>query len=157
MEDYVKKNYPNFPYPQPVECLNLLLRKEYGKQIVSGKKKVEWRDCTKHYFDRLIDKKTSDFLYNHREDKELRNIYKTAIRPVKKIHFHNYNETWWIDIKVEDCNVVKLTENGMKYLHERGIHDVDNEYERVKDADKDTYIPVYFYFKLGEIIDKHNI
>lgn len=157
MEDYVKKNYPNFPYPQPVECLNLLLRKEFGKQIVAGTKKVEWRDFSEHYYNRLIDKKLLDFLVNHKNDEKLLELYPTAIRPVKKIHFHNYNETWWIDVKVKENNIVQTTDAGIKILHEKyGIYDVDDENEKAK-KDGNDWFPIYFFFILEEIIYKHNI
>lgn len=154
-EDYIKKNYPNFPYPQPVECLNLLLRKEYGKQIVSGEKKVEWRDFSLHYNSRLIDKRTDDYIYRHQEDEELLKIFPTGIRPVKMIHFHNYNNTWSLDITVKENNVVALTEKGMKILHEKNIHDVDDEYEEIKKNKE--YYRIYFFFVLGDIIKRENI
>ncbi len=35
--------------PEPIECLDLIMRKEFALRILQGKKNVELRDCTDHF------------------------------------------------------------------------------------------------------------
>ena len=55
--DALKKKINGFELPENIQCLNLIMKKQYALDIINGKKKVEYRNYSKHYFDRLYDKK----------------------------------------------------------------------------------------------------
>ena len=149
--------YPYFPKPKPVDCLNLLMKREWAEKIVSGEKTIEWRDYSRHYHQRLIDDKTQDFLNQHPDDELLHTVEPTAIRPVKRIHFHNYNNTWTLDVKVKENNIVTVNEVGLQIMQEiYGTHDVDEDYEMAK-RNGGKFFPTFFFFVLGEILDRKNI
>ena len=93
------------PMPEPIESLDLILKKEFALQILKGEKNVEFRSMTQHYMNRLFDKKLGDFLDKHADNAEIVAEYGMwgncdELRPVKSIHFHNYNNDWYLDVEV---------------------------------------------------------
>ena len=51
-----KEKYPDFKPAKPIEVLNLIMTRKNAKEILEGKKKVEYRAYTDHYIGRLFDK-----------------------------------------------------------------------------------------------------
>ena len=41
---------------EPLEVLNLVMRKQFAQEILEGKKKIEFRAFSEHYSSRLYDK-----------------------------------------------------------------------------------------------------
>lgn len=149
--------YPFFPKQKPVECLNLIMKREWAEKIVSGEKKIEWRDYSQHYHQRLIDDKTQEFLNQHPDDDLLHIVEPTAVRPVKRIHFHNYNNTWTLDVKCKGNDLVTVNKIGLKIMQDvYHTHDVDEDYEIAR-KNGGKFYPTYFFFVLGEILDRKNI
>ena len=93
------------PDTQDLECLNLIMKKENALRILSGEKNVEYRPCTSYYRDRLYDKNVENFYERHKEDESIAREFchygfLDALRRVKKIHFHNYSNTWYLDVEL---------------------------------------------------------
>lgn len=158
-EEFIAK-HPDLPEPQPVECLNLIMRKEFAQEIVDGKKTVEIRAYSKHYTERLYDQKVLEYEKRHWDDEEMRQgilEFTDSIRPVKKIHFHNYNNTWSLDVSCVENGTVIVNDEQVKYLQdEYDCHEFDEMLEdlnRKKTSDR----PIFFFFAIGEIIDRFNI
>ena len=48
-----KEKYPDFKPAKAIEVLNLIMTRKNAKEILEGKKKVEYRAYTDHYIGRL--------------------------------------------------------------------------------------------------------
>lgn len=153
------------PQPEPIPTLNLIMRKEFALAILKGEKKVEIRSFSDHYFNRLTDKKVDKWMDDHRKDgdmdEEAFNEFMCATRPVLKIHFHNYNNSWFLDVTCTENALIGLTRQNVESLHERfDFHDLDETLEKIEKSDnakkaKDGFVnrPLLYYFVVGEIIE----
>ena len=93
MDEFLEKYHA--PESEPIDLLNLIMRREFAEAILSGEKKVEIRTCSKHYFNRLTDKKVDKWMEEHCNDEDMDmeafDEFTCSNRPVRSIHFHNYN------------------------------------------------------------------
>lgn len=148
--------YPDFPVAKPIDCLNLIMKKEFAEEILQGKKTVEFRVYSKHYRDRLYDKETGDYIEAHSEDDEfIEGVqeYGPSLRFVRKIHFHNYNNTWYLDVEVKSNDVCTVTKDDVHFMQEEfNCHELDEELEYFEKK-KISERPLLFYFALGNVID----
>jgi hypothetical protein len=148
------ENHPDAPETQDIECLNLIMRKEYAEQILAGTKKLEFRDYSDFYIKRLIDKKVSEYIGAHVDEDETF-LFCNDIRQVKKIHFHNYNNSWFLDVECTFNDVFCINKHDIEFLQkEYGCHDYDQDlayYEKKHIDNKQR--PYLFYFVCGKVID----
>ena len=150
--DQLKKKYPDYVESKDVEVLNLIMKREFAEQILRGEKKVEFRAVSDHYISRLIDKNVVEFKKNHLDDDDVQDFC-DPLRIVKKIHFHNYNNSWYLDVSVKSNDYVGVDEEGIKFMHETfGCHELDELYESLTEAERKKYAPCFFYFEVGEIL-----
>lgn len=144
--------HPEVPKAKPIECLNLIMRKQFAEAILKGEKKVEFRAWTDHYVSRLIDKDCDNYKTLHYDDIEVRSFVNT-VRPVEKIHFHNYNNTWYLDVECTNNYVMPLVRHEVEALHNIwGCHEMDDmlaDFERRGDDIR----PIFFLFACGDVID----
>lgn len=153
--EYMAKN-PAFKEAKPIECLNLLLRKEFAKQILSGEKTVEFRAFSEHYSDRLLDKDAGNWIQAHIDDEEAL-FFANHVRKVNKIHFHNYNNTWTLDVECAANDYVAVIDKDVKFLQDNfDCHELD---EQLADFNKrkENNRPIYFFFALGEVIESKGL
>ena len=148
--------HPELKLPKPIECLNLIMRKEFALEILNGTKTVEFRDLSEHYINRLIDKDTNNWMADHLDDDNAVNLI-SDVRPVKRIHFHNYNNSWTLDVEVVNNDYCAVIDKDVKYLQQAfNCHELDellNEYNQAEEEDR----PIYFYFALGKVIDSKGL
>ena len=66
-----KEKYPDFKPAKAIEVLNLIMTSKNAKEILEGKKQVEYRAYTDHYIGRLFDKDVLEFLKKHGEEEDV--------------------------------------------------------------------------------------
>ncbi len=151
------------PTAKVIEVLDLIMKKEYALDIIAGKKKVEVRNWSMHYYDRLYDKDVTEWNDLHENDSEemyWRIIrYSDPLRYVKKIHFHNYNNSWYLDVLCDLNSEIVCNPEQVKYVQEElDCHEFDEvleEYIKINEgkAEEEQQWPMYFYFVLSEVLD----
>lgn len=163
--DALEKKIEGFHQSEEIECLNLIMKKQYALDIISGKKKVEYRNYSKHYFDRLYDKEVLDFYDKYANDEEVIEICKPLgvdsfidpVRLVRTIRFHNYNDTWSLTVEVVDNHIIALTDPNINYMYEEfGDTEFAESVKELQKAGIDDR-PVVFFFALGKILERKNI
>lgn len=145
------------PMPEPIECLNLVMKKGFAIQIIKGEKNVELRSCSTHYIERLYDKRITDFYERHKDDEEIAGQYGwlgylDGLRPVKTIHFHDYANTWYLDVEVLTNGITRVVRDDVEMLQEAfGFHELDAlllDCERKRQNDR----PMFFDFSIKRVI-----
>lgn len=145
------KTHPEAPVAKDVECLNLIMRREFAEQILAGTKPLEFRAYSPHYVKRLIDKEVCDYVNMHLNDDDVV-LFCNDVRQVKRIHFHNYSNSWFLDVECDFNDVFSITKEDIKYLQDNwGVHDFDDELARYE-AKNEKYRPFLFFFVCGKVI-----
>lgn len=147
--------HPDCPKPRPIERLDLIMKREYAQQIAEGKKLVEIRSYSEFYRNRLYDKAVLDYEDKHWDD-ELMKLqmldFNDSVRAVKTIHFHDYNNSWFLDVECIENNTVVVNDDQVGYLQDEfGFHDFDEELAGLNKR-KAKERPIFFYFAIGKIV-----
>ncbi|MCR4619119.1 MAG: hypothetical protein K5633_00310, partial [Paludibacteraceae bacterium] len=75
------------------------------------------------------------------------------LRVVKKIHFHDYNNSWFLDVECVGNDVVSVTDEDVKFLREGfGCTELDEQLSHLQ-ATCEENRPMYFYFVIGQVIE----
>ena len=145
------ETHPEAPVTKGIECLNLIMKREYAEQILAGTKKLEYRSYSKHYVTRLIDRDTADYIRMHINDEDVLTFF-NDIRQVKKIHFHNYNNSWFLDVECTFNDAFSITKDDIEFMQAKyGVHDFDDDlayFEKTQEKNR----PYLFYFVIGNIL-----
>lgn len=152
-----QEKYPDFKPAKDIDVLNLIMTRKYAKEIVEGKKKVEFRAYTDHYVGRLFDRNVLDFLKSHEGEEAVEQAVEDGIvdplRMVKKIHFHDYNNSWFLDVDVLVNDNLAVTKEDVEMLHaEYDCHEMDSLLASL-DLQKEKVRPLYFFFVIDKVTD----
>lgn len=144
--------HPEMPKVKPIECLNLVMRKEFAKEILNGTKRLEFRGSSPFYYGRLIDKDVENWMQDHIDDEEV-SFFVNPIRPVKKMHFYNYANSWHLDVECTFNDMVVVNDDDVSFLRETfGCTDFDDMLKDLN-ARKEKNRPFFFYFECGKVLD----
>ena len=145
--------YPEYREPEPIPVLNLIMRREFAEEIVSGTKKLEFRDFSDFYCGKLLDKTNYDLQVTLPDDlKEACEI----VRQVKSIHFHNYNNSWELDVECLSTFYFEISQTGLKYIQDfYNCHDYDEDAEYYSEVGGRP--PLLFAMAVGKILKRKNI
>ena len=148
--DALEKKIEGFHQSEEIECLNLIMKKQYALDIISGKKKVEYRNYSKHYFDRLYDKEVLDIYDQYANDEEV-------IEICKPLGVDSFIDTWSLTVEVVDNHIIALTDPNINYMYEEfGDTEFAESVKELQKAGIDDR-PVVFFFALGKILERKNI
>nr|DAF60422.1 MAG TPA: hypothetical protein [Siphoviridae sp. ctmHK36] len=150
-----REKYPDFKPAKDIEVLNLIMTRKNAKEIIEGKKKVEFRAYSDHYVGRLFDRNVLDFLKNHDGDKVVEQAVEDGIvdplRVVRKIHFHDYNNSWYLDVEVAVNDNLAITKEDVEMLHTSyDCHEMD-AILRSLELQKEKERPLYFFFGIEKV------
>lgn len=151
----LRAKYPDYPEFGNIERLDLIMRREWAEKILLGEKRVEFRDFNDFYAGRLYDKATYDYCEKHLDDEEFINLLPSqypALRQVETIHFHDYNNTWYLDVEVEYNDIMEATQEDADFLHEE--YGCDDLYEDVEWQKKHPRADTraYFVFMIRQVL-----
>ena len=150
-EKFFNETHPEAPLAKDIECLNLIMKREFAEQILAGTKKLEFRAYSDHYVKRLIDNDVADYIQRHINDDEVL-MFCSDIRQVKRIHFHNYSNSWHLDIECDYNDAFCINKRDIKYLNETyDCHDYDRDLARFE-AMGEVNRPWLFFFVCGKVI-----
>lgn len=96
-----------------VEAFDLIMRKEFAFDIIEGRKRIEFRSLSPFYTRRFLD-------ISGKGKNE-----KVAFKDVDYVHFHDYGNTWFLDVRISDIGFFDLSEKSLASMHEYGHHDFD--------------------------------
>lgn len=150
-----QEKYPDFKPAKDIEVLNLVMTRKNAKEIIEGKKKVEFRAYSDHYVGRLFDRNVLDFLKNHDGDEKVEQAIEDGIvdplRIVRKIHFHDYNNSWYLDVDVSVNDNLAITKEDVEMLNNLyDCHEMDRML-RSLELQKEKERPLYFFFVIDKI------
>lgn len=152
-----QEKYPDFKPAKDIETLNLVMIRKYAKEIINGTKKVEYRTYSDHYVGRLFDKNVLEFMKKHQGDNIVEQAIEDGIvdplRMVRKIHFHDYNNTWFLDVDVSVNDSIALTKEDVEMLHsEFDSHEMDELLDSLE-LKREKERPLYFFFVIDKVTD----
>ena len=134
---------------EPIKVLNLIMKKEFAKQILEGTKEIEWRVFSPFYESRLIDDKVLEFKSLHLDNDDITYCV-SDIRHPKVIHFHNYNNSWMLDVECRFVELIVANENSAQYFKDE-YGDTTLEEVVKRNKNKDMY-PRFFAIYLGKVL-----
>lgn len=138
-----------------VEAYDLLMKKENALDIISGNKTLEIRVFSNHYAKMFTDQKQLEINEElRREGKDYECI--EPIKGIQYVHFHNYNNSWALDVKIDEIGLSSMTEEDIEDLHDFDFHDYDKEWQQYEDKDIED-IPMFYWLHIKDIVGRKNI
>lgn len=116
-----------------VEAFDLIMKKENAWDILDGKKALELRSVSPFYVRRFLNpKRTLNMTFKAFEPKD-----------IHAIHFHDYNNSWFLDCSCSHVVYINAHPNCNRFLHALRNHDLDeliseNEQKGLKEEDCDV-------------------
>ena len=156
MDEFIARY--NAPQPEPVKKLELYASREEADEILKGDRKVIIRPFTDSYWEYMTDHEVDEWMTAHRDcfgmDMEAFNEFMCATRPIDNIHFHDEQDTWFIDTTCIENGLIPVNRERVKDLNDRfDCKDLNRLLMKIENR-KDVYSepPLYYYFVIGDVI-----
>ena len=161
LDEFMQK-HPDMPKRKVIDRLDLILSKDVAEKILSGEKTIEFRSRSPLYNARLIQMDIYDWGIKAKNKGEITDeeffAFALPTVPVNSIHFHNYVNTWYLDIEVNYHDLAILRKSFLTSLHEcHNCHELDRPIDEIEKAietgtiqEKDR--PALFFFALGNVL-----
>ena len=137
---------------EQVEAYDLIMKKENALAILNGTKTVEIRPFTPSYSEKFTDfdqLEKNEKLREEGHEDQCQPPYRTDIG---FIHFRNYNNSWSLDVAIDELGMTEMTEEGVRFLSEEfGFHDYDEEWQQYEGMPEED-IPLFYYMHIVEIV-----
>jgi hypothetical protein len=141
---------------QQVQAYDLIMRTEHALEIIAGKKPLEIRAFSDHYCRMFTDEAISAENEKHAKDKNYE-WQNPSRKDIAYIHFHNYNNSWMLDVRIDELDASFMTESDIKWLaDEFGFHDYDNEWQQYV-GKPDDEVPMFFWMHIDEVVNRVGI
>lgn len=137
---------------QQVEAYDLLMKKEFAMEILQGKKTIEFRSFTDHYITRFMDR--SVIQRNRDNNRDMNDPeFENEFNDIWYIHFHNYNNSWYLDVAIETIGMCIVDSYDINRLMQEypGFAELQED-ARKNDELPDDEKPMVFYLVLAEIV-----
>ena len=137
---------------QEIDAHALVMTKENALEILKGKKNVEFRRFSPKYDKMFTDFKQielNNMLKEQGREEECKPPFRTDIGAV---HFYNYNNTWHLDVLIDEIGIVEISQEGAQFLaDEYGCHELDDQWQQFTHLPAEQR-PFMFYLHIEEIV-----
>lgn len=150
------KTFPDCPKPKEIERLNLIMKLDHAIDILTGEKRWEWRKASEYYFRRLFSQEVYEYAEKHKDDEKFQELYPYALtmNDVVTIHFHDYNNEWFLDVECTGTYDVFATEENAQFFREElNCHDLDDEAAWCAAYCEEGEETEFYAMELGEVLD----
>lgn len=135
---------------QPLRKVNLIMKKEFAKEILKGEKGIEWRPASDHYVSRLIDPNVYEFINLHEHENDDVAFCISDLRLPTVIHFYSYSNTWHLDVICDEIERIPCTkENAQKFKDEFNDEYVESVIKSTKHLE---FTPCVFALHIGKVL-----
>lgn len=100
------------------EAFDLIMKKEFAYPILTGEKKLEFRRPIPLYCAKFLKK----WRYADRHDPDY-----FVPRDIRCVHFHDYGNSWFLDIGIEYVDTFTIHPQSLQYLHKYGHYEYDDD------------------------------
>lgn len=126
------------------EAYDLIMRKEFAWQILRGEKPFEFRSVSRFYVQKFLKPKYS----------RTKSLDDVETRKYNYVHFHDYGNTWFLDVRIDGIGYIKPHPTTLPFLHERNCHELDEvaqQYASLKENDPE--LPLLFFIEIAEVLN----
>ena len=109
------------------EAFDLIMRKEFAFDIIEGRKRIEFRNMSQFYLKRFIN-------ISGKGKNE-----KWTFKDTNYIHFHDYGNTWFLDVRICDICLLDLSQESLGIMHEYGHHEFDEMAKECKEDEVNMF------------------
>lgn len=112
------------------EAVSLIMQKDNAIDIIRGVKPIEFRKNSQFYFKLFC---TPETISGAKSKKKKINF---ELKDIHYVHFHDYNNKWFLDVSVEAVDFMALLPANREYFAERNCTEVDSF---INEAEKNGY------------------
>ena len=124
------------------EAFDLIMRKEFAWDILEGRKKAEFRNLSAFYIKRFLEpRKTLQDTFDAFVPKE----------GVAYVHFHDYGNTWYLDVRLNDLMFLSVHPDCLDTLHSLGCYEFD-EMAKENAGKTAADVPQFFALKIYSVL-----
>lgn len=139
------------------EAYHLIMRRENAEAIMRGEKTVEFRAFTNKYCSMFFDKEAVERNNKRIDEGRGEELEPDCRTDIEIVHFYNYNNTFSLDVAIDEIGYGKYDEESAKNMVEWfGCHELDDQWQQFKDL-PDHKKPMFFYLHISEVLQSKGL